>query len=522
MKKNVELEESPFSSQAAAVKAERAQRDFVFPQWSGIDPAQVGLYLAAHEQGEYYESAPILEAVLRYDAQILTCFEKRVALATACPWEIVPETSDKSLKAEAEKQASILRDFFNTISVSSAFARDSSLSVGALLKHILSAVAYGYSASAVSFYNAKTPQGDPTVHATFINCPLRFFEGSSRFLRIRTDLDIIGKPLEPKKWVIANSLSTPLLIPSLVLFCLKSTPMEDWAHVVEKFGIPFAWLNTPAKEGTPEWENAKKAVKAIGSGFSAVLGESVKLNTATMAQGDAPHERIIDYIDRAISRLWLGGDLSTMSREGESVGSLAQNDALSIIAKNDRDFLEQIIDTQISRRVLDYVFGAGTRQLAYFKFSASRREDISSIVARITAAQSLGLPVSKSWLYAELGIPEPEEGEETMIAGAEIPRKGEETANSCKQAGGAENRALDAKNAAQLPKLPKSVIDAQNAVFEEIVAALESIENSVDFESALKEFEKRFPEYAGKILNRADVGDALADAVMKFYGDEKI
>lgn len=517
MRKNAVPEANPFSSQAAAVKAERAQRDFTFPQWSGIDPSQVGLYLAAHEQGEFYESAPILEAVLRYDAQILTCFEKRTSLATACPWEIVPENVDSSLKGEAEKQAAILRDFFNTISVSSAFARDASLSVGALLKHILSAVAFGYSASAVSFYNAKTPEGEPTVHATFVNCPLRFFEGRSRFLRIRTDLDITGKPLEPKKWVVASTLSTPLLIPSLVLFCLKSTPMEDWAHVVEKFGIPFAWLNTPAKEGSPEWENAKKAVKAIGSGFSAVLGESVKLNTATMAQGNAPHERLIDYLDRSISRLWLGGDLSTMSREGDAVGSLAQGDALSIIAKNDRDFLEQVIDTQISRRVLDYVFGEGTRQLAYFKFSANRRDEISSIVERINAAQSLGLPVAKSWLYAELGIPEPKEGEETIIARAQEPQNG--NLDGTNAGNTLKFKAIDAKNAAQLKKLPKTVIDAQNAVFEELIAALEALENAVDFEGALKDFEEKFPDFAGKILNRSDVGDAIADAVMKFYGN---
>lgn len=516
MKKEDRKREFDFSAAAAAVRAERAQKDFIFPQWSGINPVDVGLYLTAHERGEYYDSAPILEAVLKYDAHIATCFEKRVAGAISGAWEIALEKTDEALKPEAEKQARILRDFFNTVSVSSALARDAQLSVGSLLRHILSSIAFGYSAAAASYYPAKTPEGDDTVHASFITCPLRFFEARDRFLRIRTQLgEIDGKPLDPRKWIVANSLNTPLLVPSLIAFCLKSTPMEDWAHVVEKFGIPFLYVNTPAKEGSPEWEAAKKAVREIGSGFSGVLGENVKLTTNTLAQGDAPHERIIDYLDRQISRLWLGSDLAVMSREGDAVGSMVQGDAISTTAKLDRDFIEQIVDQQVVRRVLDLVFGKGTRQLAYFKFSTSRGVDVSALAQKMQIAREYQLPIPKAWIYAEIGVPEPQDGEETVsaaavstgmpIAGAKTGEFGLETLN----------KALDTSNAAISPKIADSIAAAQNDAFAELLDALDALERATDFPAALAEFNKKFPEYAGRILEKTDVGDAIADEILK-------
>lgn len=516
MKKEERKRDFDFSAAAAAVRAERAQKDFIFPQWSGINPADVGLYLTAHERGEYYDSAPILEAILKHDAHIATCFEKRAAGAVSGAWEITLEKTDEALKPEAEKQARVLRDFFNTLTVSSALARDATLSVGVLMRHILSAIAFGYSAAAASYYPAKTPEGDDTVHAAFITCPLRFFEARDRFLRIRTQLgEIEGTPLDPRKWIVANSLSTPLLVPSLIAFCLKSTPMEDWAHVVEKFGIPFLYVNTPAKEGSPEWEAAKKAVREIGSGFSGVLGENVKLTTNSLAQGDAPHERIIDYLDRQLSRLWLGSDLAVMSREGDSVGSMVQGDAISTTAKLDRDFIEQVIDTQVVRRVLDLVFGKDSRQLAYFKFSTSRGTDISSLAQKMQIARDYQLPIPKAWIYAEIGVPEPQDGEETVLAkdistetpflATKTPFLGGETLNS----------AQDTTNAAMSPKIADSIAAAQNDVFAELLDALDALERAPDFPAALAEFSKRFPEYAGRILDKKDVGDAIADAILQ-------
>lgn len=494
---------------AEAVRAEYSQRLLSYPQWSGITPADVGIALQNYEIGDFSDCAMLMEAISKYDSQTATCLQKRFALSTSSDWEIALENVPEELKAQAEEQASVLRDFFNTVSVVDALARDAQHGANLLFQHIISAIAFGYSAAAVKYYPAKTIDGKDTVHATIMTCPLRFFEARTRYLRIRQNYaDYDGTPLNPKQWIIAHSQDTALMLTLLPLHSLKSTPLEDWAQVVEKYGIPFVILNTPAAQGSPEWRAAAAAVAKVGSGFNGVFGSDVKLQISTLAQGNAPHERIIDYLDRAISRLILGSDLSVMSREGDAVGATNQSSAESILRKRDRAFIEAVIDKQVVRRILDLVFGEGTRQLAYFRFSTKEKTDASVILQKIQAAKEAGIPIPKSWIYSELGIPEPTAEEDVVFSTS--------PATTTTKTQNAQNGVEDAANAKLekgLPPLPESVLNARKESFEKLIRRLEemqAMESDEEFQLALESLHEDFGEIATDILSRDDVADALA------------
>jgi len=521
---------SAFSAHALAqaTNAAKTAHDYIFPQWSGLDPSQVGQILTAYQLGDFQFAVPYLEAVLAYDAQISTCFRKRIASTASRDWEIqIEQGTPESEMEQAQAQAQALRDFYNSISVRSSFALDAEQGISALVEHTLGAIALGYSASALTFVPAKTG-----VRAVATTAPLRLFEARERKLRIRTNYgDTCGKDMNPKQWLIANT-QQPLALPSLILFCLKSTPQEDWAQVVEKFGTPFVILKTPAPRGSDEWKEAVSAAPKIGTGFSAALGSDVEIQTFPVAQGNAPHERLVEYIDRETARLWLGGDLSTMSREN-GIGSNAQSADTVALLKSDARFVERVFDTQLTRRVLDLVFGIGAKQLAFFKFSDDAREDVSAIIAKIQAAKEIGLDISKDWAYNALGIPAPRDGEETVGASnpavpaqtqengsnSRFPAKDEETLAPDGKT--RNSRDFDAKNASTgtpNDRLPRSVKDAQRDAFREPVDYLNALERAEDdaaFYEILNKFEEAFPQIAEEIIDEKDVPAALARELQK-------
>ncbi len=490
-----------------AIRAEKSFRYVLYPHYSGITPSTVAFARQCYELGDFFYSTLLFEAVARYDAQLATCIEKRFSKTAFSDWEIstingLPE----EMKEAATEQVEILNDFFNNLTVASAVALDEEQGVQSLFRHIVSAVAFGYSAAAISYQPAFTPTGKHTLHAKILTCPLSFFEARTRKIRIRENYsDYYGTPLEKEKWIIAHYSGTPLILPSLEPYMAKSSAMQDWNHTVEKFGIPFVVAHTPAEQGSQEWTQAEHAVKNIGSGFSGVVGADVQIDTTSLAQGDAPHERLIDYADRQISRLWLGGDLETMSREGDSVGSEAQSQSSDFIRRNDASFIEQVIDTQITQPILRKVFGDAVPQLAYFRFSVKEHKDINASIAKISTAKELGLKIPVSFVYAELGIPEPQEGETTLD---EL----EETIdNESDEVPFEENETTNAKID---EKVPLKLNIAGSAQYEELikwVARLETIENEEDFQKEVNILNEKFPEIKNRILGKDDIANAMRE-----------
>lgn len=505
-----------FSAAAAAVSAERVQRGFTYPSFSGISPRNVDYAFRSYQAGLFYSALPIMEAVATMDAQVSTCMEKRLAMTCCADWEVFYEQDiDEAQRKEAEIQSSIIRDFLNTLCVSSATAQDENQGLQSLLRHIGSAIAYGYAAAAITWVPAKTASDDFTLHAEVMTCPLRFFEARERRLRICKDYTANAAPIVPGKWLIAHTQSTPLMLPTLFAYLFKATPLQDWGHTVEKFGIPFISAKTPAAYGDANWTAAENALRRVGSGFAGLFGKDVELEIHSLAQGNAPHAALIDYVDRKIAQIWLGGDLSTMSRGDNAVGSLAQTAQGDFQRKQDKAFVEQVVDTQLVRPLLDRVFGAGSRQYAFFRFKDVEAKDLQASILRIKTAKELGLEMSKAFVYSELGVPEPKPWEEIFEQPQESappPQQQDvpETEEEQREGQG------DFSNASG-KELSRSFLDAQARQFDALISrlrVLEQTQTEEDFQNAAKALEQDFPQIAGQILSRNDVAEAIASAVI--------
>lgn len=490
---------------ADAFSAEATSRNTSLPTWTALDPAQLGTMLRQFDRGDYRASLPYFESALRYDAHVKSCADKRFSAVSGMVWEIQFVSGNDEGDEDAKRQFSVVKDFFDALKFSTLDRRDMRQGVAALIEWTLSAACYGYSAAAAEFEPAITSDGVPTYHARFVGVPLRYFEARDRVLKLRRSWwDYSGEELAPGEWCVGVYGKAPLVSATMVLYMLKTTPLEDWTHAVERFGTPFVIVKTPAKRGDANWAAAREAVKQIGSNFSGVFGKDVEIAVESLAQqGAAPHSALIDYLDRCISVLWRGGDMATQSRADNAVGGVeAQGDERDAVTAADAAFVEEVFDTQIVQPILRRVFGDGVAQKVMFRFAKSKRENVSVAAAKLTAAREAGLEVSKAWAYDALGIEPPKEGEETLT----FPQREVAAMNARDVLANADGKSEGER-----------IGESKDAQWKEFLLALAELRETKEeeFSDALKAFQRRFPELADEVLSRNDAAELLAEVAVE-------
>jgi phage gp29-like protein len=259
------------------------------------------------------------------------------------------------------------------------------------------------------------------LSAEFRFVPLQFFERITGKLRFLTsDLAMKGIPLEQGGWLV--TVGDGLMRATAIAYMFKTMPLKSWVSFCEKYGIPGLHGTTSAAKDTPEWEAMADALAHFGEDLALLTNEGAKITPITVSQsGSQPHQPLVDRMDRAISRIWLGGDLATMS-QGEGAGSNAQTPDLDILAEHDASHVSDTLNYYVDTEVIRLRTGA-TKPLAYFQLIPKPRLAVDRDVGRIDAAQRFGIAISQKYVRQVLALPEPLEGEELLSAAAPSPAR---------------------------------------------------------------------------------------------------
>src|SRR5690606_25913730 len=118
-----------------------------------------------------------------------------------------------------------------------------------------------------------------------------------------------------------------------------------------------------------------------------------------------------DRMDRAISRIWIGGDLATMSAGGQAVGSQPQNDDLDNLVAADCAMISDALQEHVDRWVIRQLFGEDAEPLAYFQLMPPTRMDVAQERQTDQLLSQLGVAQSIADVRARYGRSAPDEGE---------------------------------------------------------------------------------------------------------------
>jgi phage gp29-like protein len=383
----------------------------------GLTPERLAQYLDQFDLGFFRLAAITWDRIERRDYKLRAVAPKRKKAVARRGWEIVTveEAPGVHEPALARRQAEALRYFYNHLTATDALRPDQQGGVALLVRQMMDAVGKTYAVHEIVW---QPKAGGLT--AQFVHCPLWWFEGITGKLRyLDNEFQVYGRDMNAAEWMV--TCGEGLMEASSVAWMFKHLALQDWLTLCEKFGTPFLDASTTAEPGSPEWDALVDYVKNFGPDGGGVRSKEAAITPVELRNSaGALHEKMVENMDRALTVLWRGGDLSTTSAK-EHAGASLQEEESEILESDDAALIEETLAAQVSRFVIAWMFGADAPVLACLKFRPREKEAVELDLAIDTFLLNAGAPLGMRGALERYGRALPEAGEELLKAKAALP-----------------------------------------------------------------------------------------------------
>jgi len=425
---------------------------------ASLTPARVAQILRRALSGDARDFLLAADEVADKDLHYRAVLATRQLAVAALPLEVA--AGDESAAAHAAAEL-----------VRGAFDR---LPIAEIISHLMDAVAKGYAVSEILWDTQTSPWLPRAVRAR----PAHWFRWDAHAGALRLLSEAApqqGEPLAESRFVVHQvaardtPLAAALARPVLWAWVIKSYALRDWARFLEMYGQPLRVGKYDAGASPQDVDVLKEAVLGLGADAAAVIpaGMMIELVEAAGkgASGDL-YQRLLEYLDRAVSKAVLGQTLTT--DQGAS-GSLAQArvheevrrdllraDATALAATLTRDLVAPLVRLNLG----------DAAPLPVLTLRVDEPEDLQALAEQIERLVKLGLPVPQAWARAKWGIPEPDGAEPLLRAPAAGP-----IAGMAGRVAGTPMRGLQATQNSATPDfeaLPRA--DALDALVDEAMA----------------------------------------------------
>ncbi len=423
---------------APLVSAERVQ-SYIRSRFNPIrslTPELLSQYLDAYKTGYLRQCALIWDAIEERDYILSTVIPKRKAAAARHGWDILTlDSIDESQTTEAENHKKALQNFYNNLTVTNAIDENERGEVSLLLRQMMDAVGKRYavheivwkpnqrsdvrgqmSVSEIENRQSQIENAQFGLSAELRFVPIWFFENTKGKLRyLQSEGAIEGVEMEDDAWLI--SVAQGIMPACSVAYMYKTMSLKDWVIYNERHGMPGIHGKTDAAKDSAEWEALVTAVQNFAADWAMVTNSGATIEKVDMAAtGQLPYPPLVELMDRAMSALWRGADLSTISgktSEGGQGASL-QGAESQTLEEDDAKWLSETLSRNLDRRVIEYTFGEGVQPLAYIKIKTSQKKDIPNELLIDKFLVEVGAPVGVKNTLERYNRPLPDAGDDLL------------------------------------------------------------------------------------------------------------
>lgn len=396
----------PEAPSKVSVQRVRQFKQSRFNPLRNLTPAILSRQLDDFALGYLREFALTMDAIERRDDVLKCVAPKRKAAVARRTWEVCTiDGLTDAQQTEAAAHVEALQYFYNHATATDAVERHQRGGLSLLIRQMMDAMGKKYAVHELIFQ--PSPEG---LTARFNFVPLWFFENLTGELRfLEQNFAYEGRALEPGAWMV--TVGEGLMEACAVAWMYKSLPLKDWLALCEKFGMPGLIGKTSAAQGTEEWDNLVAALAAFGQDWAVVTNESASVTPLEfkVGSGNLPQPQLVDRMDRRMSALWRGADLSTMSSgEAEGHGASLQGKEENNLECDDAQLISETLNAQVDPLVIAWTFGEGVKPLAYIKIIVPPLKDTTSELAVDTFLRDSGCPMQVGPVLERYGRPLPE------------------------------------------------------------------------------------------------------------------
>ncbi len=200
-----------------------------------------------------------------------------------------------------------------------------------------------------------------------------------------------------------------LLRVTALVYLAKNLALKDWMIFAEVFGMPVRIARYEPSASPEEKRELLKMLESLGANAAGVFSRAVDLQIIETKRGTAgpPYERLIEFINREISKAWLGQTLTTDTSgargtfAASNVHEQVRRDVLADDLRKEARTIRRDLLTPLTR----FRFGADAPVPQFVR--RVRRTHTAGELADLlgTAVNDLGFRVPADWAHESLGIP---------------------------------------------------------------------------------------------------------------------
>lgn len=364
-----------------------------------LDPDVLVRNLGAFAAGDISGMERILEDFENRDDKMKVGAFKMAAAVASKPWEVrVAKGREDDARAKLHKD--VLTRFWNRITVTDAFCRNRRGGIRMLVKEMMSAQSRVYAVHDVSWH----VRADGELEATFTFVPAWSFENRTGELRYLKDPgSYTGVEMKDGEWLV--TVGEGVGVTAAIIAMAKRLSWNDWILFSEKCGMPVVLGNTGAEEGTPAWNALLRAIHAIApkTGILADIETQLQAVPFGGSNGQATYKELVETVDRAISALYRGGDLATMSSGGDGVGTNAQDGESELMDADGCAMVSETLNRQVERHVIRFTCGDFEPLAGIVVNPPAETEDIDREIKIDSHLGEFGVRLSKKDMLTRYG-----------------------------------------------------------------------------------------------------------------------
>jgi phage gp29-like protein len=378
---------------------------------SGLTPRRLASILRSADAGDVAQAMQLFAEMEEKDAHLYAVASKRRLALTGLPWTVASaaDFAQGVDRARADAAADYCRAALSRIETFDEALQHLSLALGRNIA--LAELVWEQAGGALTLADV--------VPVEFSR--ITFDELGA--LRVLTEAEpVYGTPLPPHKFAVhaphavsGHAMRGGLLRATALVFLGKNMALKDWMIYAELFGMPVRIARYDPSVTPEEKEEMLRMLESLGSSAAGVFSQAIELQFVEAGQGKAPppYEQLCDFLNREMSKAWLGQTLTTETPGlGGSFGATKIHEEVrKDLRADDMRKEAQTIRRDVLAPLARFQFGPDV-PVPYFVRRVEGPRDLEELTEVLDAAVNrLGVPVPLAWARSALGLPKPAEGE---------------------------------------------------------------------------------------------------------------
>ncbi len=386
---------------------------------AGLTPSRLIAILREADEGLPASMFALYEEMEEKDAHLYAVAQTRRLALTGLPWHILSATNvtDDSRRKLADQAADYCRHWLGRCD-----------NFDDTLQHLSLAVGRNIAISEIIW--DVVDAGLRPVDFIPVDFGRIIFDELDQPKLLADDDDREGQAPQPNKFIIHtphNASGHPqrggVSRVTSMIYLAKNLAIKDWMIFAEIFGMPVRVARYGPNTTADEKRELIHMLESLGSQAAGLFSQSVELQLLEprRAGSGAPYEGLIQFLNRELSKAWLGQTLTTdiVGQSGSIAAARVHERVRSEILADDMRKEARTIQRDVLAPMVRLRFGHDV-PIPQFRRITDRFEQRSAQADLLERAiNKLGLSVPKPWMHETLGIPADQENKPTTPSNAD-------------------------------------------------------------------------------------------------------